>query len=74
MKSEMKRLVLIIMLLVLTVLASAMLPTSSIAQYSACGFKPFKPMPSVGCKDHYAECVCDEKGKNCHWVWICVPR
>ena len=72
MKSEMKRLVLFIMLLVLTTLAAAILSTPVNAQ-SGCGFKPFKPFVPIGCKDLVLECRCDSKGKNCRWEWVCVP-
>lgn len=34
----------------------------------ACGFKPFKPL---GCQNGYAQCICDERGQNCRWQWIC---
>lgn len=37
-----------------------------------CGLKPVKPVKPVGCKDLYAECQCDLRGQNCHWVWVCV--
>ena len=72
MKSEMKRLVLIIMVMVLAILASGMLSTPVTAQ-SGCGLKPLKPLRPLGCKDLVAECRCDSQGKNCRWEWVCVP-
>jgi hypothetical protein len=41
---------------------------------NGCGIKPIKPIPPIGCKDLVARCQCDAKGKNCVWVWDCVPR
>jgi hypothetical protein len=39
----------------------------------ACGIEPptIKPIV-VGCKDMVHRCACDEHGKNCKWVWVCV--
>lgn len=37
-----------------------------------CGIVPIKPIPPLGCKDLRAECVCDARGQNCHWDWVCV--
>lgn len=37
-----------------------------------CGVMPVKPVTPVGCKDLKAECVCDARGNNCHWEWLCV--
>lgn len=45
-------------------------PGSLIAQ-SGCGIPPIAPIPPIGCKKLVAQCVCDEKGKNCHYVFIC---
>ena len=38
----------------------------------ACGMKPIKPIPPIGCKDVLAVCTCDSKCRNCHWEWVCV--
>jgi hypothetical protein len=32
----------------------------------SCGFAPFPPL---GCK--VGSCVCDSRGQNCHWTFIC---
>ncbi len=40
---------------------------------NACGVKPIKPIPPIGCKDLVAQCVCDDRGRNCGWTWACVP-
>lgn len=37
---------------------------------ASCGLKPLKPLKPVGCKDIYAECLC--QGNDCHWEWVCV--
>ena len=60
-----------------TILSAALwlaLSTAPIPTVSArsCGLKPLKPLPPLGCSDLRAECICDEKGKNCKWQWICV--
>ena len=44
------------------------------AAAGSCGLKPLKPLVPLGCDDLRAECVCDEKGKNCKWQWICVKK
>jgi hypothetical protein len=46
---------------------------SALALWGAvCGVVPVKPVVPVGCKDLVAECVCDDKGHNCKYVWKCV--
>ena len=53
------------------------LPVQSYGHFvgqSGCGIKPIKPIPPIGCKDLLAECVCDNRGENCHWEWKCVPN
>lgn len=42
------------------------------APQSGCGLVPLKPLVPIGCRDLVAQCVCDENGQNCHWVWVCV--
>lgn len=37
-----------------------------------CGLTPLKPLKPIGCKDLVASCVCDEDGKNCRYIWVCV--
>lgn len=68
----MKRLLLFTFTL-LAMAVSAGAPPAA-AQYSGCGVKPVKPVLPVGCRDLRLECQCDERGRNCKWVWICVKR
>lgn len=46
-------------------------PATPFAQ-SGCGVKPIKPIKPIGCKDLVPECQCDQNGRNCKWVWVCV--
>ena len=41
---------------------------------SSCGIKPIKPIPPIGCRDLYAQCLCDSRGQYCQWEWVCVGR
>lgn len=33
--------------------------------YNKCGYPPYPP---YGCK---AVCICDERGNNCSWTFVC---
>ncbi len=68
----MKVLVLVLMMLLAT--AALVAPSMPVNAQSGCGLKPLKPLIPLGCKDVVAQCTCDNRGKNCHWEWICVPR
>ncbi len=52
-------------------LAIALLYAASQLSAATCGIPPIKPVTPIGCKDLRPECVCDEKGQNCGWRWIC---
>ena len=39
---------------------------------AGCGPTPPKPPAPPGCRGMVAQCVCDSKGANCHYVWVCV--
>ncbi len=39
---------------------------------AGCLFQPLKPLTPLGCRNLISVCVCDERGKNCHWEWQCV--
>ena len=63
---------LILSLIIAAGFAFTMLASPEPACAGNCGFKPFTPFVPFGCKDLYARCVCDSKGQNCHWEWVCV--
>lgn len=65
----MKTLKVFLLLIVMILLASL---NSRTVYASGCGLVPLKPLVPLGCKDLRPECVCDSKGENCHWEWICV--
>jgi hypothetical protein len=50
---------------------AALLALTARAQWQ-CGVLPPKPPPAVGCRDMIPECICDQWGQNCRWVWRCV--
>ncbi len=39
---------------------------------TGCGLIPLKPLVPLGCQDLTAVCVCDNRGQNCYWQWICT--
>lgn len=53
--------------------AAALLVGSHVPRVCAggCGPQPAKPANPPNCRDMQAQCVCDEKGANCRWVWVC---
>lgn len=46
----------------------------AVSAQSGCGIKPLKPIVPIGCSDLEAECVCDDRGRNCKWKWVCVKE
>ena len=40
-------------------------------ELAACGIKPIKPIPPIGCRDLVAQCVVDGNG-NAWWQWVCL--
>ena len=62
-------------LLLLTLLAGVLsVEAPSCNAATGCGLLPLKPLIPLGCKDLTPVCTCDEKGKNCKWLWQCVKR
>ena len=57
----------------LTLLLCA-IPTADVSARASCGVTPIKPIVPIGCDDLAARCVCDSKGNNCKWEWVCVKR
>jgi hypothetical protein len=58
-----------------SVLGLAMwLGTGTTVCAAGCGLKPLKPLKPVGCDDLVAQCICDSKGQNCAWQWVCVKN
>jgi hypothetical protein len=42
------------------------------AAAASCGLKPLKPLRPLGCRGELvAHCVCDSRGANCSWQWVC---
>ena len=41
---------------------------------AGCGLVPIAPLPPLGCKAMEPDCVCDQTGQNCQWVWHCIPQ
>jgi len=70
----MKRLIVMFGIVVMVALALVAGSGPVCASGNGCGLKPLKPLPPLGCKDLVARCQCDAKGKNCVWVWDCVPQ
>ena len=63
-----------LLLVPLVILFWSILAGDGALAQSGCGLKPLKPLPPLGCKDLVAQCVCDDRGRNCSWTWVCVPR
>ena len=50
--------------------AWAMSPSAACA--GNCGIKPIKPIKPLGCRGELvAQCICDSRGQNCYWQWVC---
>lgn len=39
----------------------------------SCGITPIAPIAPAGCQKMQPQCVCDSKGDNCRWTFVCVP-
>ena len=37
----------------------------------SCGIPPFPPIPPIGTTHCEKVCVCDQRGDNCHWEFVC---
>ncbi len=65
------RLTILAVLLAALFLASA--PDRAHAQSNgSCGIVPIKPIQPPRCRDLEAICMCDDRGYNCKWKWVCV--
>lgn len=56
------------------IITASFAPAPSSRLQTSCGITPMKPIVPIGCKDLVATCVCDAKGRNCHYVWVCVEK
>lgn len=51
-----------------------LLGTYSASAQTSCGLQPLKPLAPMGCSDTIPSCVCDQRGGNCRWQFVCVSR
>jgi len=40
--------------------------------FADCVIKPNSPPLPAGCVDVKPDCICDEQGQNCRWIFHCV--
>ena len=52
--------------------ASCMAGGASPAAWGDCVIKPNPPPLPAGCVDVTPDCICDEQGQNCRWIFHCV--
>ncbi len=41
--------------------------------FADCVIKPNLPSTPPGCSAMQPDCICDEQGQSCHWIFHCVP-
>jgi hypothetical protein len=58
----------------LIVLGLATGASASVPALADCVIQPSPPPPPPGCGSMIPDCICDEQGQSCHWIFHCVPN
>lgn len=60
--------------LLLFFLVLLLIPWRASVSAAGCGVEPpaVPPVPPVGCRAMRHQCICDNTGQHCSWVWVCV--